>query len=191
MTEDSKQDLYSEAMRQSVSHELTCSRFTAYFERNGDADRFWQEQFADIKTYLADDILMKVERMSMANSLEAREPFLDYRLAAFAAGLPTSLKLKGLQTKYLLKRCMEAKLPPSILKRNKEGFSIPMKNWLQHELRPMMEDVLSPRRLKHGGLFSAPYIEKLKADHVKGAANNSHQLWSLMIFEIWRDTYLR
>ena len=190
-TEDSKQDLYSEGMRQTVSHELTCSRFTAYFERNGEADRFWQEQFADIKTYLADDILVKVDRMSMANSLEARAPFLDYRIAEFAAGLPTSLKLKGFQTKYLLKRCMEAKLPPSILKRKKEGFSIPMKNWLQHELRPMLEDVLSPSRLKNEGLFNAPYIEKLKADHLKGAANNSHQLWSLMIFEIWRDTYLQ
>ena len=190
LTEDSKQDLYSEGMRQTVSHELTCSRFTAYFERNGEADRFWQEQFADIKTYLADDILVKVDRMSMANSLEARAPFLDYRIAEFAAGLPTSLKLKGFQTKYLLKRCMEAKLPPSILKRKKEGFSIPMKNWLQHELRPMLEDVLSPSRLKNEGLFNAPYIEKLKADHLKGAANNSHQLWSLMIFEIWRDTYL-
>jgi asparagine synthase (glutamine-hydrolysing) len=191
LTEDSKQDLYSEGMRQTVSHELTCARFTAYFERNGEADRFWQEQFADIKTYLADDILVKVDRMSMANSLEARAPFLDYRIAEFAAGLPTSLKLKGFQTKYLLKRCMEAKLPPSILKRKKEGFSIPMKNWLQHELRPMLEDVLSPSRLKDEGLFNSPYIEKLKADHLKGAANNSHQLWSLMIFEIWRDTYLK
>ena len=129
--------------------------------------------------------------MSMANSLEARAPFLDYRLAEFAAGLPTRLKLKGLQTKYLLKRCMEAKLPPSILKRKKEGFSIPIKNWLQHELRSMMGDVLSPSRLKHEGVFNAPYIEKLKADHLKGVANNSHQLWSLMIFEIWRDTYLQ
>jgi asparagine synthase (glutamine-hydrolysing) len=190
LTEDSKEDLYSDEMRQSVSHELTCSRFTAYFERNRDADPFWQEQFADIKTYLADDILVKVDRMTMANSLEARAPFLDYRIAEFAAGLPSGLKLKGFQTKYLLKRCMEAKLPSSILKRKKEGFSIPMKNWLQHELRPMMEDVLSPCRIKQGGLFNSSYIERLKAEHLKGAANHSHQLWSLMIFEIWRDTYL-
>jgi asparagine synthase (glutamine-hydrolysing) len=126
----------------------------------------------------------------MANSLEARAPFLDYRIAEFAAGLPSGLKLKGFQTKYLLKRCMEAKLPSSILKRKKEGFSIPMKNWLQHELRPMMEDVLSPCRIKQGGLFNSSYIERLKAEHLKGAANHSHQLWSLMIFEIWRDTYL-
>jgi asparagine synthase (glutamine-hydrolysing) len=66
-----------------------------------------------------------------------------------------------------------------------------MKNWLQHELRPMMEDVLSPSRLKQEGLFNSAYIEKLKADHLNGTANYSHQLWSLMVFEIWQDTYLR
>jgi asparagine synthase (glutamine-hydrolysing) len=191
LTEASKQDLYTEELRQSVNHGDTCSRFTDYFDINGDADATWQEQFADVKTYLADDILVKVDRMSMANSLEARTPYLDYRVAEFAAALPTGMKLKGLQTKYLLKRCMSAKLPPSILNRKKEGFSIPMKNWLQHELRPMMEDVLSPRRLNQEGLFNSAYIEKLKADHLKGTANNSHQLWSLMVFEIWQDTYLR
>jgi asparagine synthase (glutamine-hydrolysing) len=191
LTEASKQDLYTEELNQSVNHHDTCSRFTAYFDTCGEADPTWQEQFADVKTYLADDILVKVDRMSMANSLEARTPYLDYRVAEFAAALPAGLKLKGLQTKYLLKRCMSAKLPPSILKRKKEGFSIPMKNWLQQELRPMMEDVLSPNRINREGLFNSAYVESLKAAHLKGVANNSHQLWSLMVFEIWRDTYLR
>jgi asparagine synthase (glutamine-hydrolysing) len=191
LTEASKQNLYTEELNQSVNHHDTCSRFTAYFGNCGEADSIWREQFADVKTYLADDILVKVDRMSMANSLEARTPYLDYRVAEFAASLPSGLKLKGLQTKYLLKRCMEAKLPPSILKRKKEGFSIPMKNWLQHELRPMMEEVLSPCRIKKEGLFNSVYVEKLKADHFNGVANNSHQLWSLMVFEIWRQAYLR
>jgi asparagine synthase (glutamine-hydrolysing) len=191
LTESSKQGLYTEELRQSVNHGDTCSRFTAYFESCREADSTWQEQFADIKTYLADDILVKVDRMSMANSLEARTPYLDYRVAEFAAGLPADFKLRGLQTKYLLKRCMGAKLPPSVLKRKKEGFSIPMKNWLQHELKLMMEEVLSPCRVKQGGLFNSAYVEKLKADHLNGVANNSHQLWSLMVFEIWREAYLK
>ena len=190
LTGEAKQDLYSDGLRQSVNHDATCARFTSYFDAYIEADPTWQEQFADVKTYLADDILVKVDRMSMANSLEARSPFLDYRVAEFAAGLPSDLKLKGLQTKYLLKRCMRAKLPPCILKRKKEGFSIPMKNWLQQELRPMMEDMLSPKRVSQEGLFNSVYIEKLKADHLDGVANNSHQLWSLMVFEIWRSTYL-
>jgi asparagine synthase (glutamine-hydrolysing) len=190
-TEGTKQHLYTENLKRSVNHRQTCSRFTHYFQTFEEADSLWQQQFADVKTYLADDILAKVDRMTMANSLEARTPYLDYRVAEFAAGLPSHLKLKGLQTKYLLKHSMAAKLPPSILKRKKEGFSIPMKNWLQHELRPMMEEVLSPCRIKQEGLFNSSFIEKLKADHLQGIANNSHQLWSLMVFEIWRDTYLK
>ena len=190
LTEASKCDLYTEDLRQSVKHGETCSRFTTYFNTCVEADPTWQEQFADVKTYLADDILVKVDRMSMANSLEARTPYLDYRVAEFAAALPTGLKLRGLQTKYLLKRCMSEKLPPCILKRKKEGFSIPMKNWLQQELRPMMEEVLSPCRIKQEELFNPSYVEKLKRDHLNGVANNSHQLWSLMVFEIWQDAYL-
>jgi asparagine synthase (glutamine-hydrolysing) len=188
--EETKDLLYTEELKRSVSHLDTCSRFTSYLRTHEEADPLWREQFADIKTYLADDILAKVDRMSMANSLEARTPFLDYRVAEFAVGLPSHLKLKGFQTKYLLKQCMARKLPRKILNRKKEGFSIPMKNWLQHELRPMMEDVLSPARIKQDGLFNPTHVEKLKADHLMGTANCSHQLWSLMVFHIWRDMYV-
>jgi asparagine synthase (glutamine-hydrolysing) len=190
LTEAAKRELYTEELRQSVNHGDTCARFTEYFDVCADADATWQEQFADVKTYLADDILVKVDRMSMANSLEARTPYLDYRVAEFSAGIPSHLKLKGFTTKYLLKRSMASKLPPSILERKKEGFSIPMKNWLQAELRPMMEDILSPARIRRGALFNEGYIEKLKSDHLKGVANHAHQLWSLMVLEIWKDTYL-
>jgi asparagine synthase (glutamine-hydrolysing) len=191
MTEASKQRLYTEEMQRSIDHENTCARFTSYFEACEEADDpVWQEQFADVKTYLADDILVKVDRMSMANSLEARTPYLDYRVAEFAAGLPSHMKLNGFTTKYLLKRAMAGKLPPPILKRKKEGFSIPMKNWLQEELRPMMEDLLSPARIRREGFFNVRYVEKLKSEHISGAANHAHQLWSLMLFEIWRDAYL-
>ncbi|PYU96293.1 MAG: asparagine synthase (glutamine-hydrolyzing) [Acidobacteria bacterium] len=190
MTEDKKSQLYSEELRGSAGGLDTCSRFVAYLDAVKEADPLWRAQFADIKTYLVDNILAKVDRMSMANSLEARTPFLDYRVVEFAAGVPSHLKLNGFQSKYLLKRCMAGKLPNEILHRKKEGFSIPIKNWLKKELRPLMEDVLSEQRIKREGLFNAPYIEKLKADHLKGAANNSHQLWPLIVFECWRDKYL-
>jgi asparagine synthase (glutamine-hydrolysing) len=185
-----KENLYSVELKQSVEHVDTYARFTAYLKSREEADPLWQEQFADIKTYLADDILTKVDRMTMANSLEARTPYLDYRVAEFAMGLPSKLKLNGFKTKYLLKRSMASKLPANILNRQKEGFSIPMKNWLRHELRPMMDDVLSAERTKQRGLFNPAYIDKLKADHLQGIANYSHQLWSVMAFEIWQDAYL-
>jgi asparagine synthase (glutamine-hydrolysing) len=190
VTGGEKSRLYSEELKRVVGDQEAHSRLTDYLRESKEADPLWQQQFADIKTYLTDDILMKVDRMSMANSLEARSPYLDYRVVEFAAGLPSSLKLNGFKTKYLLKRCMAGKLPRAILNRGKEGFSIPMKNWLRQELRPMMEEVLSPERIKKEGLFNPSYVAKLKSDHLKGIANHSHQLWSLMVFEIWRDLYL-
>jgi asparagine synthase (glutamine-hydrolysing) len=189
LTDETRGQLYSKELQRAVEHLDGYSRVTAYLHAFEAADPLWQQQFADIKTFLADDILFKVDRMSMANSLEARTPYLDYRVVEFVAGLPSHLKLRGLQTKYLLKQCMASKLPHEILTRPKEGFSIPMKNWLRQELRPLMQDVLSPSRLQREGLFNAAYVEKLQAEHLQGKANHSHQLWALMVFEIWRDTY--
>lgn len=189
-TRENKSRLYSEELINSLTHVDTFSRFVTHLEKLRYADPLWQQQFADIKTYLPDDILVKVDRMSMANSLEARIPFLDYRVVEFAAGLPSNMKLNGFKTKYILKKCMAKKLPRVILNRSKEGFSIPMKNWLRKELYSLLQEVLSPERLQNEGLFKPSYIEQLKTEHVRGQANHSHQLWSLMIFEMWRDRYL-
>ncbi len=190
LTEEGRAQLYSDELVASNGHRNTDSRFRAYIDEFEDSDPLWQQQYADIKTYLVDDILVKVDRMSMANSLEARTPFLDHRVVEFAAGLPSRLKLRGLGTKYLLKRSVATRLPQEILNRGKEGFSIPMKNWLRQELRPMMEDVLSAQRIQRGGLFNPRYTEALKTEHLAGTANHAHLLWSLMIFEIWREKYL-
>jgi asparagine synthase (glutamine-hydrolysing) len=189
-TQDTKKHLYSEHLQRGIGQISGYERFTDHLRSTEQTDSLWQQQVADIKTYLSDNILVKVDRMSMANSLEARTPFLDYRLVEFATGLPSHLKLRGLQTKYLLRRCMASKLPRTVLGRKKEGFSIPMKNWLKRELRPLMQDLLSPARMKRGGFFNASYVQTLMDNHLKGVANHSHQLWSLMMFEIWQDAYL-
>ena len=191
LREETRGRLYSGDLLHSLNGHDASSSLVAYLEAFREADPLWRQQFADIKAYLADDILAKVDRMSMANSLEARTPFLDYRVVEFAAGVPSELKLKGFTTKYLLKRSMARILPPEVLTRKKEGFSIPMKNWLRRELRPMLEEVLSPERLRQEGLFDPAYVEALKEQHLRGVANHSHQLWALMVFETWRDVYLR
>jgi asparagine synthase (glutamine-hydrolysing) len=190
MSEATKRHLYTEDLQRLVAPVEAYADFIAYLLAAEAADPLWQQQYADIKTFLVDDILVKVDRMSMANSLEVRTPFLDYRVVEFAAGLPSHLKLRGWHTKYVLKQCMATRLPGEILTRRKEGFSIPMKNWLRQELSPLMQDVLSPARLKREGLFNPAYVDKLKAEHLQGTANHSHQLWSLMMFEIWREAYL-
>ena len=134
--------------------------------------------------------MVKVDRMSMAASLEAREPLLDHKLVEFAFSLPGRLKLNGLKTKWIFKKTMERLLPRENIYRPKEGFSIPIKHWLRQELRKMMLDYLSEKRTKEVGLFNYGLIKNMIDSHLSGRKNWSHQLWALLVFEIWRENYL-
>ncbi len=163
----------------------------SYFNRVNTTDSLNRQLYVDIKSYLVDDILVKVDRMSMAASLEARVPFLDHRFVEFTATIPSRLKLQGKNTKYLLKKAMGDILPPQILNRGKEGFSIPIKNWLKTDLKSLMLEVLEPQKIKREGFFNANYVERLKKEHLSGKENHSHRLWSMMVFGIWQDLYLR
>jgi len=150
-----------------------------------------RQLFADFKLFLSDDILVKVDRMSMATSLEARAPFLDRDVIELAFRMPGHLKLRGGTRKYVLKKAMEGVLPERILHRQKEGFSIPMKNWLRRELRPLMDELLSQERVVSRGLFEWSEVERLVREHVEGRGNHAHQLFPLMVFERWAEEYLR
>ena len=153
-------------------------------------DKINQQMYVDVKTYLVDNILVKVDRMSMATSLEARVPFLDHRVAEFAATVPGNKKLQGKKSKLILKQSMEELLPKEILYRGKEGFSIPIKNWIKEDLKPMMMDILSADKIKREGFFNVDFVEKLKREHLNGVENHSHRLWALMIFGKWHDIYM-
>jgi len=137
-----------------------------------------------------DDILVKVDRMSMAASLETRVPFLDHHIVEFLFQIPGRLKLKGMSSKWLLKKTMERLLPKENIYRKKEGFSIPIKHWLRTELKEMMLDYLQESRIKKEGLFNAKEVNQLVDSHLKKKSNNSHQIWALLVFEIWKDNYL-
>jgi asparagine synthase (glutamine-hydrolysing) len=156
----------------------------------GAVDDLSRCEYVDVKSYLADDILVKVDRMSMAVSLEVRVPFLDHRVVEFAFTLPPDQKIRGLRTKALLKGAMAHLLPAAIRRRDKQGFSIPIKNWIRQPLRPMMTDLLSAQRLHREGFFNPHYVSRLIAEHLGGQANHSHNLWALMVFESWYGTYL-
>jgi asparagine synthase (glutamine-hydrolysing) len=143
--------------------------------------------YADLRIYLADDILVKVDRMSMATSLETRAPFLDTDLMELVCSMPGHLKVRGSERKYVLKRAMRGVLPESILTRRKEGFSIPMKQWLRRELQPLMRTLLAPDRLTRRGLFNSAEVTRMVESHVAGRANYAHQLFSLMVFERWAE----
>ena len=147
-------------------------------------------QSLDTQLYLAEDILTKVDRASMAVSLEVRAPYLDPRVAEFAASLPSRYKLHGYTSKYILKRAAKDLVPSFVWRRGKKGFGVPFAKWLKAELRPLARDLLSPERLRRGGLFNPEYVAKLQDEHERGLANHRKLLWTLLSFELWRESFV-
>ena len=154
-------------------------------------DEIERMQYLDMNFYMAEDILTKVDRASMAVSLETRAPFLDPRIGQFAASLPLNYKLRGNKGKYILKKSVEGLLPKSILSRSKKGFGVPIAEWLKGRLNPLMHDLLSPERLKNQGLFESDHVQTLIAEHEKGIASHHKQLWTLLVFQLWHDNFLK
>jgi asparagine synthase (glutamine-hydrolysing) len=139
----------------------------------------------DQKYYLPDDILSKVDRMSMAHSVEVRPPFLDHRIVEFAASLPDRLKIHGDRQKVILKDLMRGKLPGSILKRKKMGFDIPAHEWLRGPLRPLLEDTMSMAAAEYGDLFQQSVLDDCVRQHLSRRANLGYHLWGLTILFLW------
>ena len=160
------------------------------FDAAGPREALQRGLYVDVKSYLCDNILAKVDRMSMACSLEARVPFLDHEMVELAFQMPSRLKVDSGRTKVLLKRLAARRVPRHCVYRPKEGFSIPMKNWLSTAFRPIMEELLAPERLAREGVFCAPTVGRLKQEHLEGKANHSHILWSLIVFQDWRRRFL-
>ena len=139
----------------------------------------------DQSFYLADDILYKTDRMSMAHSLEVRPPFLDHRIVEFAASLPDRLKIRGLTQKFLLKELMRGKLPEAVLRRKKTGFDIPTHDWFRGVLRGLLVDTLTPAAITATGLFDADAIHALIRDHMERRINIGYHLWGLLTLFLW------
>jgi len=144
-------------------------------------------QYLDLKTYLVGDINTKVDRASMAHSLEVREPLMDHPLVEWLASLPSSLKVRGQEGKWLLKKAMEPRLPQEVLYRPKMGFAVPLARWFRGPLRARIEDALSGDRLLATGMFNATYLRRLFDAHASGARDYSAPIWSLLMF----DAFLR
>ena len=154
------------------------------------ADLVTRMQSVDTRLYLAEDILTKVDRASMAVSLEVRAPFLDPRVAEYVASLPCNYKLRGQKTKYILKKAVKEMLPPFVTKRGKKGFGVPVAEWLKVKLRPLARDLLSPERVRRAGVFNPNYIARLQDEHERGVANHRKLLWTLLMFELWHESFV-
>ncbi|MGH9320972.1 MAG: asparagine synthase (glutamine-hydrolyzing) [Vicinamibacteria bacterium] len=147
--------------------------------------------YLDQKLYLEGDILAKVDRASMASSLEVRVPLLNHGLAEYLAEVPHELKLRRFQTKFLLKKAMEGILPGAVLSRPKKGFNAPVAYWINGSLKELVSDQLAEDKIRREGFFQPAYVQGLLRDHTEGTHDHRKLLWTLLVFELWQEKYLR
>jgi asparagine synthase (glutamine-hydrolysing) len=188
-TPDEQLGLLSPDVLAATDSDIYCHARKLAAECDSD-DLITRMQSVDTQLYLAEDILTKVDRASMAVSLEVRAPFLDPRVAEFAASLPPNYKLRGQKTKYILKKAVHELLPPFVTRRGKKGFGVPVAEWLKEKLRPLARDLLSPERVRRAGVFNADYVERLQDEHERGVANHRKLLWTLLMFELWHESFV-
>ena len=187
---ETKQFLLSGDLKESLSGYGTDYVFAEHLSRTDAVEPLNRMLYVDTKLWLADLLLARGDKMSMAVSLEARVPLLDHKLVEFAATLPQNLKLRKFTRKYMLKKVSKAWLPPEILNRKKQGFPMPTSSWLRKEARTFMRDILCPSALRRRGLFDPPFVEKLMGEHERGFADHGPLLWGLMNVELWQRIFM-
>src|SRR4029453_13274849 len=188
LDEDAKAALYTDGVGRGL--EPTARLFEGLFAES-DGDELDSLQYIDAKLYLPADILVKVDRMSMLHSLEARVPFLDRAMLELTRRIPSRLRLRGMTTKYLLRRAMAERLPAAVVRGKKRGFNVPMPAWLAGDLRDFTRDTLAPQRLRRQGLFNPAAVERLVADHLTRRRDHSRAIWTLLVLSMWQDEVLR
>jgi asparagine synthase (glutamine-hydrolysing) len=185
-----KRRLLTAELRRELARHDPFEEFARHFDRVAGRDHLSRITYVDAKTYLANDILVKVDRMAMANSLEVRSPFLDHEVVELAARVPADLKFRGTTSKYLLKRYLERWLPRDLVHRPKQGFSIPLGAWLRGDLRDVAHDLLLSRRALARGYVQPAALQRLWDAHQHGAREHARPLWTLMVLELWHRLFL-
>jgi asparagine synthase (glutamine-hydrolysing) len=190
-SEDAKRELLAKHSPWSVDLKDSFRVMEKYFKGADYLDTLSRLQYVDLKVYLPDDILTKVDRMSMAHSLEVRPPFLDHNMVEYAFRIPSNLRLHSFKKKYILKKIMKDKLPPKVIHGKKRGFNVPVSVWLLNELRDTVNDVLSTKQIKEKGFFDSNYVQRIIGDHEKMKVDYSRNIWGLLIFALWYDRWMQ
>jgi asparagine synthase (glutamine-hydrolysing) len=159
-----------------------------YYDRADTADPLSRIQYVDIKTYLTDDILVKVDRASMAHSLEVRAPILDHKLMELAASMPSSLKLRGTHGKYIFKKALKQVLPEAVLERKKMGFAVPLAKWFRSDLKELAHAVMFSRN--GSNLVNQASMRRVWEEHQSGLRDRSTELWTLLMFRLWERQFM-
>jgi len=185
-----KELLYSDAFKHETTTAYAKSFVDPWFMRANGSGIVDASLLADLMTYLPNDLLVKVDIASMAVSLEARSPFLDHHVIEFAASLPESLKLRRLTTKYLLKKVLRRLLPKENLNRRKMGFGVPIGHWFRGKMQPFLREVVLSEKALQRGLFKPESVRQLIDLHTTGGRDFSHQLWTLLMLELWFQRFI-
>ena len=187
---DLKREIYSDEFNSKTFNIDSSEIIVEQFARGKFFDSIDASLFVDTTVYLPNDLLVKMDIATMANSLEARSPFLDHHLIEFAARLPSTMKVRWLTSKYILKHALKGLVPNRILRRDKMGFALPMGSWFRNQSKDFLIDTLLSARSIKRGYFNPNEITKLVNNHISGKIDYAHHLWTLLILELWHQRFL-
>jgi asparagine synthase (glutamine-hydrolysing) len=190
LTENALRELYSPELRSEVTSSGPAEEFREYFQQVENEDFVNRMLYVDAKTFLPDLNLAYCDKLSSAASVEVRVPFLDNEVVTFMERVPPRLKLKGFTGKYILRRAMSDIVPREVIKRRKAGFGAPIRKWLRHDLRRMVDELLSDEVVRQRGLFDPVAVRQLVSDDRNGRKDNAYQIWALLTLETWQRTFL-
>lgn len=186
---ETKKGLYSPDFRNRIRASDTLAFLSPYFNASTGLGMVDRAIMADTDLYLPYDLLVKVDIASMANSLEARSPFLDHHLMEFAASLPASYKVRGLVKKYILKKAIKGLIPRENIYRRKMGFGVPVGDWLRSDMKDFLHETLLSKKSLGRGYFNPETITRIAEEHVEGRADWTYKLWALLMLELWHESY--
>jgi len=186
--DDMRQDLFSNALKAELGGYNAAEVFRRHAAKASTDDPLALVQYLDLKTYLVGDINTKVDRASMAHALEVREPLMDHPLVEWLASLPSRLKVRGQEGKWLLKKAMEPHLPHEIMYRPKMGFAVPLARWFRGPLRERVREAVLGGTLAESGYFNDATLRRMLSDHDSGLRDYSHPLWTVLMFEAFLRT---
>ena len=185
-----KENIYTDDFRKQVEENDPFDFLLSKFQESGTEDLLEQLLYVDINSYLPEDLLVKMDIATMANSLEARVPFLDHKFMELVGEIPFHLKLRGTESKFILKQAFKDFLPAAILKRKKMGFGVPLSKWFRNELKEYIYEVLLDHKTLNRGYFKREGIERLLNDHIGLRYDHSARIWALLFLEIWFRVFI-